>query len=90
MSMDAERLVIKDYLGEPSLVYSDLALTATSEGHLRIESRSQRLVLGKFEVPLPKIFQGLATVTDKYLEERQVIYIAVTVRNPLIGDCFFL
>ena len=68
MSLDAERLVIKDYLGEPHLLYSDLAFTVTEEGHLTIKSLNQRLVLGKIEIPLPKLFQGLATVTEKYDE----------------------
>lgn len=88
MSLDAERLVIQDYLGEPALLYSDLALTVTDEGHLTIESLGQRLVLGKVEIPLPKVFQGLATVTEKYNEEKAVYEITVTVKNPLIGVIF--
>lgn len=88
MSLDVERLVIKDYLGEPHLFYSDLAFIATDEGHLKIESLNQRLVLGKLEIPLPKFLQGLATVTEKYLEEQGLYHITVTVRNPLIGTVF--
>lgn len=88
MSLDKERSIIKDYLGEPQLVYSDLALTATHEGALHIVSGSQRLVLGKLEIPLPKLFQGLATVTENYIVERRVFHIHVTVNNPLIGTVF--
>lgn len=88
MSFDSKRNLIKDYLGEPSILYSDLVFTVTSEGVLNIESSKQRLVLGKFELPLPKIFQGLATVTEKYSDEKGVFQISVAVRNPLIGHLF--
>ncbi|MFC7686994.1 DUF4166 domain-containing protein [Ureibacillus sp. GCM10028918] len=88
MSFDPERNLIKDYLGEPSILYSDLVFTVSSEGNLKIESSKQRLVIGKIELPLPKIFQGLATVTEKYSEEKGVFQISVDVRNPLIGHIF--
>lgn len=88
MSFDPDRRVIQDYLGEPPLFYSDLAFTVTDEGSLTIESLGQRLVLGKIEIPLPKLFHGLATVSEKYNEEKKVYEIAVTVRNPLIGVVF--
>lgn len=88
MSLDCEQNVVKDYLGEPHLVYSDLSLSVSSEGNLNIQSRKQRLVLGKMEIPLPKALQGLATVTEKYLDESETYYIKVVVRNPLIGPVF--
>ena len=46
MSLDEERLVIKDYLGEPHIVYADLVFTVTAEGDLKITSLNQKLVLG--------------------------------------------
>ncbi|MGN7388084.1 DUF4166 domain-containing protein [Sporosarcina sp. SAFN-015] len=88
MSLDETRLVIKDYLGEPPLVYSDLAFDVSDEGAITIHSLNQRLVLGKIEVPLPKLFQGLATVTECFDEMNNVFRIAVIVRNPLIGHLF--
>lgn len=88
MSFDSEHNLIKDYLGEPSLLYSDLTFIVSSTGDLKIESRKQRLVLGKVEIPLPRIFQGLATVTEKYCEEKDVFQISVDVKNPLIGLIF--
>ena len=88
MSLDSKRNIIKDYLGEPSVVYSDLVFTVSSDGGLKIESRKQRLVLGRMEIPLPKLFQGLATVKEKYNEEKGSFEIAVDVRNPLIGHIF--
>lgn len=88
MSLDPERLIIQDYLGEPHLFYSDLALHVTNDGSLTIESLGQRLVLGKIEIPLPRLFQGLATVTERYDDKRALYHIHVTVRNPLIGIVF--
>lgn len=88
MSFDSKKNLIKDYLGEPSILYSDLAFLVLDGGALRIESRKQRWVLGKIELPLPRFLQGLATVTEKYCEEKGVFQINVDVRNPLIGHVF--
>ena len=88
MSLDEKRLVIKDYLGEPALLYSDLVFTVSNEGSLYIQSKDQRLVIGKFEVPLPTFLQGLATVREGYDDLRDVYTINVNVRNPLIGNVF--
>lgn len=88
MSLDGKRGIIKDYLGEPALLYADLAFTVKDDGALTIQSLQQRLVLGKIEIPLPRLLQGLATVTESYDEEQEVYRIAVTVRNPLIGNLF--
>lgn len=85
MSLDEGQQIIQDYLGEPHLFYSDLLLTVTPEGNLKIESRHQRFVLGRWEIPLPKVFQGLATVIEKYIEEKDCYSIHVMVKNPLIG-----
>lgn len=56
MSLDHKRNVIKDYLGEPHLFYSDLSLSCTNDGGLQIDLKDQRLVIGKVEIPLPKAF----------------------------------
>lgn len=88
MSLDMERNIIKDYLGEPSLVYSDLMFFTTDGGALQILSKKQRLVLGKLEIPLPKFLQGLATVTENYNEKIHAYQIKVNVKNPLIGTVF--
>lgn len=88
MSLDDKRLVIKDYLGEPHLFYSDLDFIVTDQGSLIIEYLEQRLVLGKIEIPLPRIFQGLATVTEMFDENLNMYRIQVTVQNPLIGTVF--
>lgn len=70
MSLDEERLVIKDYLGEPPLMYSDLVFSV-EDGALLIRSLKQRLVIGSIEVPLPKWFQGVATVKEDYHDEKR-------------------
>lgn len=88
MSFDSKRNIIKDYLGEPSVLYSDLIFTVASDGSLKIESSKQRLILGKVEIPLPRLFKGIATVTEEFNEEKNVFEIAVDVRNPLIGPIF--
>ncbi|WP_227001779.1 DUF4166 domain-containing protein [Virgibacillus necropolis] len=88
MSLDPKRNIIKDYLGEPHLVYSDLLLSCTNDGGLQIDSKDQYLVIGKIEIPLPRVFQGLATVTERYIDERNKYAIKVVVRNPIIGVVF--
>lgn len=88
MSLDSGRSVIKDYLGEPALVYSDLAFDVSVDGAITISSLNQRLVLGKIELPLPKIFHGLAKVTERYDEKKEAYQIRVSVRNPLVGHIF--
>lgn len=88
MSLDAKQQIIKDYLGEPSILYSDLRFEVTAGGGLQITSEKQRLVLGKLEIPLPRFLQGLAVVTEDYDEEKDVFQIAVEVSNPLVGLIF--
>jgi len=75
-------------LGEPSLFYSELVFFVSEEGHMRIESRKQRFVMGPIEIPLPRFFQGIVQVTEYYIEERDVFSIHVIITNPLIGTLF--
>lgn len=88
MSLDEKQSIIQDYLGEPHLLYADLELHVTVNGSLTIQSIRQRLVLGKIEIPLPRLFQGLATVVERYDDEQGLYQIHVTVRNPFIGRVF--
>ncbi|GKV68625.1 hypothetical protein NCCP2716_11230 [Sporosarcina sp. NCCP-2716] len=81
-------MVVKDYLGEPPLLYADLQFTVVSRYELRIESLNQRLVLGKMEIPLPRFLQGLATVVESYDELQGVFRICVDVKNPMLGKVF--
>ncbi|MEI4770422.1 DUF4166 domain-containing protein [Psychrobacillus sp. FJAT-51614] len=88
MSLDPANNSVKDYLGEPSIFYSDLVFFVTEEGRMLIESREQRIVIGNIEVPLPRIFQGIVHVTEYYIEEKDVFSIHVLIKNPLIGTLF--
>ncbi|MGP4073511.1 DUF4166 domain-containing protein [Piscibacillus sp. B03] len=87
MSLDEKRGIIEDYLGEPALMYSDLVFEVQN-GALNIRSARQRVVLGRFEIPLPKWFQGIAEVNESYNDQTEKFEIDVTVRNPLIGQVF--
>ncbi|MCZ8539685.1 protein of unknown function [Paenisporosarcina quisquiliarum] len=88
MTLDIDKELVKDYLGEPSLIYSELTFEVTDQGHLRIESQKQRLVLGKFELPIPKSFQGNVLVKESYVKENESFCIHVWITNPLIGTLF--
>ncbi|SES18517.1 DUF4166 domain-containing protein [Psychrobacillus sp. OK032] len=88
MSLDTNKKIVKDYLGEPSLFYSELIFSVSEEGHMRIDSGKQRFVLGSIEIPLPKIFQGIVRVDEYYIEESEVFFIHVFITNPIIGTLF--
>lgn len=88
MNLDSHHNIVKDYLGEPSLFYSELVFSVSEKGHMRIESRKQRFVMGSIEIPLPKLFQGNVQVTEYYIEEKDVFSIHVVITNPLIGTLF--
>ena len=85
MTIDPVRKVVKDYLGSPSLFYSDLHFTVTKEGRLLIRSGMQRFIIRRLELPLPKFFEGRVIVEEGFDEERQVFTIHVSIHNPLFG-----
>lgn len=88
MSYDTKRKLIKDYLGEPSPLYSDLKLTVLNDGSLKIDSIKQRLMIGNIEIPLPKWMYGNATVYEGYDETHECYTIHVIVHNRIIGRVF--
>lgn len=85
MTIDSKRKVVKDYLGEPNLFYSDLHFEVTDKGYLRIKSGSQRIVISQLEIPIPHLFQGVVDVEEGYDDVKEVYTIKVTIRNRLIG-----
>ncbi|MGM7721742.1 DUF4166 domain-containing protein [Metabacillus sp. Hm71] len=85
MTIDKKRKVVKDYLGEPRLFYSDLSFTVTPDGRMRIHSGAQRLLIGKHELPIPAMFQGNVTVEEGYDEVRKAYTIQVDIQNRLLG-----
>lgn len=85
MTIDSERKVVKDYLGEPSLFYSDLYFDVTSGGHLVIRSGVQRLVFGKLEIYIPSFLRGVVKVEEGYDDAREVFTIRVHIQNQIVG-----
>lgn len=85
MTIDPVKKVVKDYLGSPSLFYSDLHFSVTTEGKLLIRSGIQRFVLSKMELPIPKILEGRVIVEEGFDDVRQVFTIHVSIHNPLFG-----
>jgi len=88
MSLDTKRGIVKDYLGDPSLFYSDLIFTVTDSGEMLIKSDKQRFLLGRLELPLPKLLRGNVTVKEAYLENKDRYTIYVLITNPLFGKMF--
>ncbi|MFJ7826713.1 DUF4166 domain-containing protein [Psychrobacillus sp. NPDC096623] len=88
MTLDKNKQLVKDYLGEPSLFYSELTFEVTDQSHLSIESQKQRIVLGRWEFPIPRLFQGNVLVNECYMEEHEAFFIHVLITNPLIGTLF--
>ncbi|MBM0066495.1 DUF4166 domain-containing protein [Alkalicoccobacillus gibsonii] len=86
MTIDPARKVVKDYLGEPHLFYSDLLFTVTSEGGLSISSGSQKLIVGKMEIPIPSMFKGNVEVAEGFDDQLQVFTIEVKITNRLLGN----
>jgi hypothetical protein len=85
MTIDSERKVVKDYLGEPSLFYSDLYFEVASNDNLVIRSGSQRLVIGKIEIPIPIFLRGVVEVEEGYDDAQEVFTIRVHIRNRIAG-----
>ena len=85
MTVDLERRVVKDYLGDPAIFYSDLQFDVTRDGFLLIRSRGQRVVIGRNEFGLPHALTGRVTVTEGYDETREAFTIHVSIFNDLIG-----
>ena len=85
MTVDLDRRIVKDYLGDPSLFYSDLQFDVTKDGFLMIRSQQQRLVVGKKELSLPALLTGRVVVTEGYDDELEVYTIHVSIFNDMVG-----
>ena len=85
MTVDLERNIVKDYLGDPALFYSDLKMDVTKDGFLMIRSADQRAVIGQTEVALPRKLTGRVVVTEGYNDVLDVYTIHVSIYNDLIG-----
>lgn len=89
MRLNPTRKVIEDYLGEPALFYSDLICSVTDDGGMNIKSGKQHLMIGKVSLPLPRLFQGIVSVTEGYDDSKDRFLIRVSIRNPLLGQLFY-
>ncbi|EIM07027.1 hypothetical protein A1A1_07604 [Planococcus antarcticus DSM 14505] len=85
MTLDLEKRLVKDFLGDVPLFYSDLLFDVTKEGFLMITSGTQKVVVGKKELTIPKIFKGRVFVLEGYDEVKDVYTIHVSIYNSLIG-----
>lgn len=85
MTIDLEKKLVKDYLGDVPLFYSDLLFDVTKEGYLMITSGTQKVVVGKKELTIPNLFKGRVVVLEGYDEVKEVYTIHVSIYNSLIG-----
>ena len=85
MTIDLEKKIVKDYLGDIPFFYSDLLFDVTKEGFLMITSGTQKVVIGKIEIPVPNMFKGRVTVLEGYDEVKDIYTIHVSIYNDLIG-----
>lgn len=85
MTIDLEKQLVKDYLGDVPLFYSDLLFEVTKDGFLLITSGTQKIVVGKKEVLIPNLFKGRAAVLEGYDDVKNVYTIHVSIYNSLLG-----
>lgn len=85
MTIDTEKQIVKDYLGDPSFFYSDLRFDVTATGHLLIRSGKQKFVCGSLEVPMPSILEGRVIVEEGFDDEKGVFTIHVSIYNDIFG-----
>ncbi|MER2000238.1 MAG: DUF4166 domain-containing protein [Lysinibacillus sp.] len=85
MTVDLKRKVVKDYLGDPSIFYSDLQFDVTKDGFLLIRSKEQRVVIGRAEFGLPRLLTGRVTVTEGFDDVQNVYTIHVSIFNDVMG-----
>jgi len=85
MTIDPQKQIVKDYLGDLSFLYSDLLFSITEEGFLMINSGEQRIRIGKREIPIPKMLRGRVTVLEGYDEDKGVYTIHVSIYSDLVG-----
>ena len=85
MTIDTKRRIVKDYLGDPAIFYSDLQFDVTQDGCLLIRSTEQRVVIGACEFNLPRALTGRVVVLEGYDAEEDVYTIHVSIYNDLLG-----
>jgi len=85
MTIDLDRQLVKDYLGDLPVFYSDLLFDVTQEGFLVITSGTQKIAVCGKEILLPHLLKGRVTVVEGYDDVKDVYTIHVSIYNSLIG-----
>lgn len=85
MTVDLKRRVVKDYLGDPAIFYSDLQFDVTQDGRLLIRSTEQRIIMGTCEFGLPRALTGRVVVLEGYDDQEDVYTIHVSIYNDILG-----
>ncbi|KDA06035.1 hypothetical protein DC31_12405 [Microbacterium sp. CH12i] len=79
---------VVDYLGTHQHLAVDLDLAVTDDGALRLTSGEQRFYEGPLAFRFPMLFSGIAHLTERYDDERELFIIDLVVRNRLMGRLF--
>lgn len=88
MQYDEARDCIVDALGTHRTLQTELHLTATSVGALRIETGGQWVAYRDRSIPIPNPLRADVHVTERYDDEHDRFEIAVEISNPLVGFVF--
>lgn len=79
---------LTDYLGRKRNLATDLVLSVTAEGHLRMDSPGSRLFLGRLRLPLPAFAAADAHVEQWYDDAAGAFRISTRVVQRQVGTIF--
>ncbi|AWE07086.1 DUF4166 domain-containing protein [Lysinibacillus sp. 2017] len=85
MTVDLEKEIVKDYMGKPAIVNSELQFDVTKEGFLITRSKQQQVVLGKCEMKSPAPLAARAFVLEGYDDELDVYTIHLSIYHNIFG-----
>jgi hypothetical protein len=88
MRYDEARDCIVDALGTHRTLQTELRLTATQTGALRIETGDQWIAYRGRSVAVPNPLRADVDVTERYDDDQDRFEIAVEISNPLVGFVF--
>jgi hypothetical protein len=85
MALNSDGSKIVDFFGTHGHYSSDLHLSVTPRGGLRMESGAHRFHFGRLRLPFPELLAGRADVEEWYDDAQSCYRIRVRVVNGLIG-----
>ncbi|AWP27091.1 DUF4166 domain-containing protein [Paenibacillus glucanolyticus] len=88
MIYSSQRSRVVDYLGNQQHLAVDLAISASANGGIRIQSSEQRFYEGILRFRFPRCLTGTADVCEWYEERDECYRISVQVNNPILGPVF--